>query len=348
MISTAVKAVIALVVVGGLLFYLDSTGSIDLGLASTTSTTTTTPTNLTPGSFDGLLDVNVNIFDSATQELLDTTTELDINVYDRASSEGLIGVYGEELAGAMDLDLAINPATPILYFEVLTDANEATPGHYIDIAKTEAQSKVLGHQFLDLNNDGTRGVIFEVDVTGHKETAGFMPQQTLTIYMIDEGNFAMTALADVTGLGDSGKVACRAKWSADMDNSGDGELISRIRLVINATAGETGVFLSDSNIIVPLGPAPNSATEKIFLSQMDETQLSATSFQYDYDIGSNFEDSRLWLSPLNGETDFEIPLELFLDMNQVTFESDVEINLRTVNAENAFTTATDSAFQCQD
>jgi len=347
MTSNAVKAVAVIVVVAALAWYLNDQGLIG-GLNVSTGSGTSTQ-DLTPGSFTGLLDLNLSIFDVATQEVLDTTTHLDVNVYTKKNGVySLTSVYGEELAGAIDTDVAISPEIKSVFLEITTDGNEATPGHYIDIATTESQGSVLGHQFLDLNNDGTRGIVFEVDVTGHKEGTGVQPAQQINIYMVDEGSLTMTALTDVTGLGGSGKVACRAKWSADMSASGDGEMVSRIRLVINATAGETGVFLSDSNIIVPLGPGPNSATEKIFLTDMDETQLSATSFQYDYDIGANFEDSRLWVSPLNGETDFEIPVELFLDMTFIVDESDVEFQLRTVDALNAFTTSTDSAFQCQD
>ena len=237
MISTGVKAVIALVAIGGLLLILDNNGTIDLGLGDVTSTTTTTTADLTPGSFSGLLDLNVVVFDTASQEVLDTDVEIDINVYTRDSNGNmqLVNVFPEVTAANMpaDEDVSISPEITTIFLESIV---ETAADYYFDIARIEAQPDVLGHTFDDLNKDGIRAVIFEVDVTGHAEGTGIQPTQQITYYMVDEGSLTITHLADITGLGDVGVAVCRPKWSADMDNDGDGEIVTRFRITANATA----------------------------------------------------------------------------------------------------------------
>jgi len=165
------------------------------------------------------------------------------------------------------------------------------------------------------------------------------PTQTVTISLIDEGSVTVDSPANVD-VTNTGKQRCNIKWSADMDNSGDGEFVTRVRVTFNST-DTTEWFVTDSNISWPTGSDPNSGKQKVFLTEFVETQLSST-FQYDWKIGVDYNDAKLLLSPNNGETDFEVPFELWVNMDSVTSGLEGTLEIQTINAQGAHTTSSDA------
>ena len=158
--------------------------------------------------------------------------------------------------------------------------------------------------------------------------------------MVDEGSLTLDSPADVA-LTQTGKQRCNIKWSVDMDNAGDGEAVSLLRMTFNST-DTTEWYVNDSGIKFPTGGDPDSAKETIKLNLWDKSLLAST-YQYEYTFGAgDLNDSRLLIAPNNGETNFEIPFEVFVNMDAVDLALEATLLVQTVDATGSYTTTSDA------
>ena len=209
--------------------------------------------------------------------------------------------------------LQIDESVSTVYAEVSIKSGQA---YYVDSAKTISSNARLGTpQWLDLSADGRKTYVFPVDVTGYNPDPNNTPTQTMTVFLIDEGSIDVDSPANIV-ISSDGRQRCNIKWSADMDNAGDGEAVWRIRITTNST-DITEWDANESNISWPTGRYPNSATDKIYLNEFVPTQLAST-YQYDYTFGNgDVNDAHFLISPKNGETNFEVPVEMWLNMDAI-------------------------------
>lgn len=185
------------------------------------------------------------------------------------------------------------------------------------------------NQWLDLNNDGRPTWVSPIDITGFPTNPAITPAFNFYVELIDEGTFTLDSPANVD-VTDTGKQRCNIKWSIDSSASGDGIAVSRIRMTWNSTT--TGEWYPlDTNISFPTGSDPNSPKQKIFLSEFVPTELAST-YRYDYVFGNgDVKDAHLLLSPLNGETNFEIPVEAWVNMDTVGTGAELTLAIQTVD-----------------
>lgn len=233
--------------------------------------------------------------------------------------------------------LPITADISTVYAEIAIQSGQA---YYVDSDKTVATNSRVGNPlWLDLDSNNRKTYVFPVDVTGYTADPNTTPTQTINVALVDEGSIDVDSPADISTLG-QGKARCNIKWSADIDNSGDGEAVTRIRITVNNT--DTGMWYPlDSSITWPTGSLPNSGTTKIFLNEFDGTQLAST-YQYDYDIGDgDVNQAQLLISKLNGETNFEVPVELFTNFDADDEVLTITLELQTVNAQGAYTVNSD-------
>ena len=160
------------------------------------------------------------------------------------------------------------------------------------------------------------------------------------MYLIDEGSITLDSPANVD-ITDTGKQRCNIKWSADMDNAGDGEAVTLLRLTMNST-DTTEWYVNDSGIKFPTGTDPDSAKETIKLNQWANTPLTST-YQYEYEFGAgDLNDARMLVSPNNGETNYEIPMEIYVNMDSVTNGLEATLLVQTIDATGAYSTSSDA------
>ena len=219
---------------------------------------------------------------------------------------------------------------------------QSAADYYIDADKVVRENtRAIGDPlWVDLQNDGRDSYAFPVDVTGYLANPNQTPAQTLRVFLIDEGSLVLDSPANVD-ITNTGKQRCNIKWSLDMDNAGDGEAVTLIRATFNAT-DTTEWYVNDSGIKFPTGSDPDSAKETFKLNVFDKSLLAST-YQYEYIFGGgDLNDARMLISPNNGETNFEIPFELWVNMDSVTNALELTLLVQTVDATGAYTTTTDA------
>lgn len=289
-------------------------------------TTTTTPVDDsgTINSYEGPITVQFPSSDAGDPSLsYGEDTELDIIVY-RLNSDGSfnrLGAPSQVEVGILAVTSSPDLKTVYAEFSVATGQD-----YYVDASSVSLlNSRSAGApQWLDLNNDGRPTYVFPIDISGFPANPATTPQFDFVVELIDEGTFTIDSPADVS-VSATGKQRCNIKYSLDSTNSGDGIAVTRIRATLNETNTDMWYPL-DSNISFPTGMDPNSAKQKIFLNEFAETEL-ATTYRYDYKLGAgDLDDAQFLTSPLNGETDFEIPFELWVNMD-VIGASGIELTL---------------------
>lgn len=245
------------------------------------------------------------------------------------------------LTGATSADppvstIAVNESILTVYLEASIQSGQA---YYVDASRAVTDNARVGNPlWLDLDKNNRKTYVFPIDVTGYNPDPNNTPTQSVQIALIDEGSIDVDSPAIFTGVS-TGKVRNNIKWSADLDNSGDGEIVTRIRITFNST--DTGQWYPlDSSISWPNGRFPDSGTTKIYLNEFDSTQLTST-FQYDWEIGGgDVNEGHLFVSPLNGEQEFEVPVEVY--SNLVTNAGlQVTLEIQTVDAQGAYTVNSD-------
>lgn len=332
---STVKILLVLVVLGGLIFYLN-----DQGLLSQANITLPSgqPQDGTQ-TFTGTLTQQLSFFNSADNTEYGEDTETDSVIYKKLSdgTYATLAVPDQTGTHPNTASVPIDSDTLTYYIETEITSGQA---FYVDIEKTKASNPRIGTPFWDdLNANGRKTWVMPVDATGYNADPNTTPTQTATIFLIAEGSITVDSPADVD-ITDTGKQRCNVKWSADMGSSGQGEFVTRVRLTFNST-DTTDWFTTDSNISFPTGSDPNSGKQKIFLTEFKETQLAST-FQYDWIVGTDYNDAKLLLSPNNGEQQFEIPFEIWVNMDSVASALQGTLEIQTINAQGAHTASSDA------
>jgi hypothetical protein len=291
-------------------------------------------------TYVGDLTQRVSVFDSEDGTEYGEDTETDTIFYKKTGTDSYQRLIAPDStsthpnSGTVDITSDLKT----IYAEVHIQSGFAG---YVDANKiVDENSRVIASpDWADPNNDGRDTFIFPVDVTGYNSNPNQTPAQTLRVYLIDEGSLTMDSPADVT-VTSTGKQRCNIKWSLDMDNAGDGEAVTLLRATLNST-DITDWYVNDSGIKFPTGTDPDSAKETIKLNTWDDTLLAST-FQYEKTFGAgDLNDSKMLISPNNGETNFEIPFELYVNMDSA---NGVQVTLlaQTISANGTPTTTSDT------
>lgn len=267
-------------------------------------------------------------------------TELDIILY-RLNSDGSFNRLTTPTSAEIGLaTVTSSPDLKTIYAEFSIASGQ---DYYIDAntVPTLNQDRSAGApQWLDLNNDGRPTYVFPIDITGFPTNPAITPQFDFTVELVDEGTFTLDSPADVD-VTDTGKQRCNIKWSIDSTASGDGIAVTRIRGTFNSTATAEWDPLQ-TNISFPTGIDPNSAKQKIFFNEFIPTELAST-YRYDYVLGGgDISDAHLLQSPLNGETDFEIPVELWANMDVVGVGLELTLAIQTIDAHGNYSETSDA------
>lgn len=313
----------------------------DNGVPTPATTTPSTPVDDSgvTNAYEGPITVQFPASDSEDPSTAyGEDTELNIVLY-RLNADGTYNRLTAPTSAEVGVaTVTSSPDLKTVYAEYSVASSQA---YYIDdssIANLNSRSAGAS-QWLDLNNDGRPTYVFPIDITGFPANPATTPQFDFTVELIDEGSLTVDSPADVD-VTDTGKQRCNIKWSADMDNDGDGEVVTRIRMTFNST-DTSDWYPLDTNISFPTGSDPNSAKQKIFLSEFTPTELAST-YRYDFMIGNgDVKEGQLLVSPLNGETNFEIPVELWVNMDSLTALQNT-LEIQTVDSAGTHTTSSDA------
>lgn len=254
--------------------------------------------------------------------------ELDIIVY-RLNSDGTYNRL--TVPTNVEVGVATVTASPNLKTVYAEFSIASGQDYYVNpLSVAELNDRDVGPpQFLDLNNDGRPTYVFPITIAGFPENSATTPQFDFTVELIDEATFTLDSPTDVD-ITDTGKQRCNIKWSFDSPTSGDGTAVVRLRATFNSTAIQW--FPLDSNVSFPTGSDPSSAKTKYFLQPGFVPQELASTFRYEKLFGSgDIIDAMLLLSPLNGETEFEVPFELWVNMDAVTSGLELTFEIQTID-----------------
>lgn len=281
-------------------------------------------------TYEGPITVRVPASDAGDPSIAyGEDTELDIIFY-RLNSDGSYNRLTVPTSAEVGLaTLTSSPDLKTVYAEYTVASGQ---DYYINAGSVESLNpnrSAGAPQWLDLNNDGRPTYVFPIDITGFPSNPAITPQFDFTVELVDEGAFTLDSPTDVD-VTDTGKQRCNIKWSLDAGASGDGIAVTRIRMSMNSTT--TGEWYPlETNISFPTGSDPNSAKEKIYLSEFTPTELAST-YRYDYMFGNgDVKEAHMLLSPLNGETDFEIPVEYWVNMDTIATASELTLSIQTVD-----------------
>lgn len=296
-----------------------------------TPTTTNTPVNdvTTSNIYNGPITVRFPSSDELDPSLAyGEDTELDILLW-KLNSDGtyskITSVSSAEIGTAT---VTSSKDLKTVYAEYSVASGQ---DYYVYSPSASENDRSAGvPQWLDLNNDGRPTYVFPINIAGFPQNPGITPQFDFAVTLLDEGTFTLDSPANVD-VTDTGKQRCSIKWSLDAGASGDAIAVTRVRFTFNSTT--TGEWYPlDTNISFPTGSDPNSPKQKIFLSEFTPTELAST-YRYDYMIGNgDVKEAHFLLSPLNGETNFEIPVEAYLNMDTVSLASQITLGIQTVDS----------------
>lgn len=333
--------IIFLIVVGAGFILFENPDLISNDVSNVVPIGSTVDDSSTVQTYVGDLTQRVSVFDSEDGTEYGEDTETDTIFYKKTGTDSYQRLVAPDStsthpnSGTVDITSDLKT----IYAEV---SIQASADYYVDANKIIAEnSRVIGNpDWADPNNNGRDTFIFPIDVTGYNSNPNQTPAQTLRVYLIDEGSITVDSPANVD-ITDTGKQRCNIKWSADMDNAGDGEAVTLLRLTMNST-DTTEWYVNDSGIKFPTGTDPDSAKETIKLNQWANTPLAST-YQYEYEFGAgDLNDARMLVSPNNGETNYEIPMEIYVNMDSVTNGLEATLLVQTIDATGAYSTSSDA------
>lgn len=329
--------VVALIAV--YVLFVDDSLLKDANIPTPATTTTPVDDSSAVNAYEGPITVQFPASDALDPSIsYGEDTELDIILY-RLNSDGTYNRLTTPTA--VETGVATVTSSPDLKTVYAEYSIATSQAYYVNAGSIDnLNSRSAGvPQWLDLNNDGRPTYVFPIDITGFNSNPATTPQFDFTVELVDQGTFTVDSPADVD-VTDTGKQRCNIKWSVDAGASGDGIAVTRIRGTLNST-DTSDWYPLDTNISFPTGTDPNSAKQKIFFSEFTPTELAST-YRYDYMIGNgDVKEAQLLLSPLNGETDFEIPVELWVNMDSLT-ALQMTLELQYVDAHGTHTTSSDA------
>lgn len=332
--AVSIIAVLAIVVLNPSLDDLqgDNSGSGD-GIFGTPSTPTV------GGTYEGPVVYRFPVYDTQEATLeYGEDTEVDSILFSE-NGQRLGAPSGSSLP--YTATVTASPSVQTIWIQTEVSSGQ---DYYLDVAamKTANSGVLTGEpKWQDLDADGRNEWTFPVSVSFPAGTDPAAAQRDFNIALLDEGSIALDSPTDIT-TSTTGKQKCSIKWSADMDNDGDGEVLTRLRLTINST-DPNGWYPNDNNIKVPnTNPAnPDDAKKTLYLSEAMDLELAST-YRYDFDFGTgDVNEGLMLISPLNGEQEFEIPVEFWMNQDVID-NTEVTLEAQTVDAFGVYTTDSDA------
>ena len=186
--------------------------------------------------------------------------------------------------------------------------------------------------FDDSNSDNVDSWIYNYNLIGIAGSdPNTAPSDSVFYRLIDEGSLDVDSPAGIASAG-QGSVENRIKWSMDMDNAGDGEALNQIQIRLNST-DDTQWFENLSHITV-------AGIGQIKLSEMVRSDLASTTV-YKYTLGSDYSTANMLFTDKNGDTENDTPVIIQSNFDASDEALCVELQIRTVDAQGAFTTNAD-------
>lgn len=205
--------------------------------------------------------------------------------------------------------------------------------YYVDKASLISDNvRVTKAIWVDANDDNVDGWAYNYNLIGISNAdPNTAPSDTVFYRLIDEGSLDVDSPASLLSVG-QGSVENRIKWSMDMDNAGDGEALNQIQIRFNST-DDTQWFENLSHITVPgLG--------QIKLSEFDRSDLASTTV-YKYTLGSDYSTGNMLFTGKTGDTENDTPVVIQSNFDASAEALCIELQIRTVDAQGAFTTNAD-------
>jgi hypothetical protein len=197
------------------------------------------PNVLKTQAYKGPVDVNSRSSDSiVTSTAYTDATNYVVNYYKMVNDTPVFIISSASNTAAIDVE----SEDKTIWAEVHIPSGQ---GFYVDGEAITASHVRVGNPIIgDWNNDNVDTYVFPIDVTGY-ERSDDNPGFTWFIRILDEGSLALTAPADVTGLG-QGKVSCSIDWEGSIDAEGDAEFLTKAVLTLSANEASDLWFPQDS------------------------------------------------------------------------------------------------------
>lgn len=295
----------------------------------------------TGSGYEGPVTVRFPAYDTLDPTLeYGEDTEVDSIVYNPATGQRITAPTGS----ALPYTATITTSSSLQTVKIATEVASGQT-FYIDTAATALANQgrlVDGPNWEDIDNDGRNEWTWTINIAFPAGTDPDAAQIDFNVALLDEGSITVDSPVDVTGLATTGKQRCNVKWSLDMDNDGDGEVLTRLRVTLNST-DPSAFYPNDSNIRVPAtNPAtPNDSTQVQYFSQAEDFEL-ASSYRYDFEFGDgDVNEGLMLLTQLNGEQEFEVPVEFWMDQDAIDTAT-ITLYAQTVNSAGVSTEVNDA------
>jgi hypothetical protein len=191
-------------------------------------------------------------------------------------------------------------------------------------------SRISSVIFDDPNGDNVDGWIYNynlIDVSVANPNQ--LPTETVFYKLIDEGSITVSDPTSKLSAG-TGSATNVLKFKADMDNAGDGEALSRIQITLNGTEDDRWKLNQSFVEIAGVG--------KIMLSEFSES--CTTNCIYKYSLANTVDGANMMFVDKNGDTEIDAHVTIESNLDATDEAICVELELRMVDAQGAFGTAT--------
>ena len=161
-----------------------------------------------------------------------------------------------------------------------------------------------------------------------------LPTDTVYYILVDEGSLTVSDPASLASVG-TGSATNVLKYKLTMDNAGDGEAISRVQVTMNGTEDDRWKINESFFEIDGIG--------KIFLNDPKVTESCTTNCVYKYDISATVDGAPMIFIPESGDTELNAHVTIESALDSTDEAICVELAVRTVDAQGAYTTASADA-----
>lgn len=188
-------------------------------------------------------------------------------------------------------------------------------------------SRISSVMFDDPNGDNVDGWIYNynlIDVSVANPNQ--LPTETVFYKLIDEGSLTVSDPTSKVSAG-TGSATNVLKFKADMDNAGDGEALSRIQITLNGTEDARWKLNQSYVQIEGIG--------KVMLSEFSES--CTTNCIYKYDVSTTVDGANMLFVEKNGDTEIDAHVTIESNLDATNEAICVELELRTIDAQGAFT-----------
>jgi hypothetical protein len=295
------------------------------------------PNVLKTQAYKGPVDVNSRSSDSiVTSTAYTDATNYVVNYYKMVNDTPVFIISSASNTAAIDVE----SEDKTIWAEVHIPSGQ---GFYVDGEAITASHVRVGNPIIgDWNNDNVDTYVFPIDVTGY-ERSDDNPGFTWFIRILDEGSLALTAPADVTGLG-QGKVSCSIDWEGSIDAEGDAEFLTKAVLTLSANEASDLWFPQDSWTKI-------NGEKFTFDEDGFEGADKASTYTYTLKLANDYLDK--WQSmndkgaiPLkylvNGDNEFDFETKVFTNFDAANETLALTLALTTENAQGTATTVSDA------